>query len=447
MTSTAGRAGHTDAERARYESTADAWADHLRSGGTTPWLPFCSRRGPEPGADDRPAGPSRPWPAEPRAVQLELVRRLALRARQSRAGPAPAAFTALADQVLSRPTPGRGSADRPLAWPEDPSAPADHRGAPPVDPSTLPAGELLRLSTGVVADLLVALGPPVGPPVAPGSALGRLAGSALAGSGLRAWRRRRRPSYRVLGSTAAAATVRAALAGAGPPLGGGLRDARVLVVVDSVDALLADAWASRVRHGSRTRWRTFVGACAARGTLPSSAGVDDLAAAWAARVGPDRVHVVAGRTPEELAAALGLGATPTAPRDADGPLPPYAVDVVRRANAVLRLRVPRESRPWYAGRLTEVLGDVPAWAPSSPRGGLRVPDRHRHWAATAGHRLARRLADAGYPVHGDLGVLSRQGGGPPGPPSRQTLEAMLDAVLVLGGAVPPGRPLAQGGRR
>jgi hypothetical protein len=437
----------TAGEQPGYEGTASAWARHLRGAGTTPWLEFCSTRPPDPQPRDLGAAVTAATPRGlPGAAQLELVRRLAVRADRadrSQATPAEAAFAALADRVLARPAPGRGAADRPLVWPDDPSAPDDRRGAPSVDPASLGAGELLRLGAGLVVDLLLA-----GPVPDSGEADGL---AAWAGARLRAWARMRTgAAYRVVGAPTGAAAVRAVLAAAGHPEGGREQKAQVFVVLDGIDSLLADAWALRVRRGSPTRWRTFVGARAARDLLPSSAALDEVAAFWAERVGPERTHLVVGAAtaPATVAAVLGVPASaviqPGLDRRVAGPLPPAATDVVRRVNAALRVRVPPDARSPLVDRLVTVL----SWAPPPPGpGGLRVPNRHRHWAAAAGRRVARRLADGGYIVHGDLGVLGRPGAGAPGPRATVVLETMLDAVLVLAGVVPAEGPQAQGGRR
>jgi hypothetical protein len=421
--------------RAGYVPTVGAWADHLRAGGTTPWLDFCSTRQPVLARPGPPAGADAAQQASlPPAAQLELVRRLAVHADRSAGAAGTASFAALADQVLARPAPGRGAADRPPTWPDDPSAPDARRGAPPVDPSLLRTGELLRLGAGVVADLLAGSRPQGRAHRSPARAVG---------TRLVAWTRARRgPTYRVVGAPTRATELRQALAASGHPEGGRLADGVVLVAVDSVDSMLADAWRMRVERGSRTRWRTFVGSWAARGRLPSSASLDEVAASCARLVGPGRVHVVADASAEVAAAVLGLRAGHLPAARPGGPLSPVATDVVRRVNAVLQVHLPRRERPAAVRRLVRVLREQ---APR-PDDGLRVPDRHRQWAATAGESLARRLAEADYPVHGDLGVLRRPGGGLPGPRADAALETMLDAVLVLGGVMPPD-PRPQGGRR
>jgi hypothetical protein len=291
---------------------------------------------------------------------------------------------------------------------------------------------LLRLGAGVVADLL--RGPA-------GQARAHSSPVRSVGSRLAAWRRARRgPAYRVVGATNRAAEVRRALAAAGRAEGGRLAGGVVLVVADSIDAMLADAWRRRVERGSRTRWRTFVGAWAARDRLPPSAALDEVAAHWARRVGPGRVHLLADASVETAAAVLGLRAAAVPSARPGGAWSPEATDVVRRVNAVLAVHHPPRDRMALVRRLLRVL-DEPSPRPDH---GLGVPPRHRHWAATAGHRLARRLAEGDYPVHGDLAVLRRPGTGPPGPRPQVVLETMLDAVLVLGGVVSPD-PGAQGG--
>lgn len=405
---------------AGYPEAALAWARHLRGGGSTPWLEFLAghrleEQGPRVGA------------GVPGAAQLELVRLLAARAHALASPPDPDRFTSLADDVFGRAVAGRGLGDRPLLWPPHRTAhhtvaPGRH-GAPPIDPAALPVGELLRTAAGVVADQLVARGTVPRPPVHPPR------GRPRAWAPLRRVRR-----YRVVGVPSGVERVRAALAGAGHPDGGplgGRHAGPVFVVVDTLDELLAQAWAARVRQGARTRWRTYVGGWVARGELPRAAAVDDLAARWAQRVGAERVHVVAGAADAAplVAAVLGVPPGPGAMASV-GLLPPAQTDVVRRVNAVLRVRVTTDHRRALDRRLVTVLA---AGGPVPAPGGLQVPHRHRSWAADAAERLADRLAAGGYPVHGDLGVLRRPAHGPVAPLASEVLEEMLGALSVLGG--------------
>ena len=116
-------------------SRAWGWVAHLREGGTTPWHDW-SAEGPAAG------------PLLPGAQQLELLRRLNLAA--------PAAGRRLADRILAAVATGRGRPDLELVG----VAPARPFGFPPVDPSELSDGELLRVAVGLVADVLAGLDTP-----------------------------------------------------------------------------------------------------------------------------------------------------------------------------------------------------------------------------------------------------------------------------------------------
>lgn len=175
-----------------YEAAVLSWADHLRSGGSTPWAEFeptGARTGEVPGA-----------------AQLELVRLLAARWQ----GPG---FEHLADRVLRRDAPGRGLPRLHVVHPDAPRGPA-------VDPSDIPVDELLRVGSGVLADL------------------------ALEAPTVRAKRR---------------------------------REAALPLVAPSFDELMTRAWARRVQLGSGARWRTFYGWWAGRDQLPPSVDVASLA--------------------------------------------------------------------------------------------------------------------------------------------------------------------------
>ncbi|HET7689044.1 MAG TPA: hypothetical protein VFK41_01585 [Nocardioidaceae bacterium] len=175
-----------------YEAAVLSWVDHLRSGGSTPWADF------EPSGDH--AGDV------PGAAQLELVRLLAERWQ----GPG---FERLADRVLRRDAPGRGLPRLHVVHPEAPRGVA-------VDPADVPVEELLRVGSGVLADL------------------------ALAAPAVRT----RQPRERAL------------------PL-----------QAPSFDELMTRAWARRVQLGSGARWRTFYGWWAGRDQLPPSVDVAGLA--------------------------------------------------------------------------------------------------------------------------------------------------------------------------
>ncbi len=374
-------------------AAAWSWADHLRAGGTTPWSQWVATAPHDlPGAEGRGRVPG--------AAQLELVRRLADRL-DDRAGPE---FATLADRALARSGPGRGPAHIPLLWPGDEPG-ASRIGVPPADPTTLPADELARAGVGLLADLLATSPVPACDEDRPG---------------------RRRPwhkAFHLAGPPVTTAAVRRSLALAGHLEGG--RSPEVVLLAEPLDVALAQVWSTRVQRGAPVRWVTFAGRWARRDQLPPSADLDAIASWWASRVGPDRVHVVTGphvrRSVAAAAAVLGLphvDAGPTDPRS----LPPAAVDLLRRLNRVLNVRLPEPERDprlrWLAGRLPE--DESPA---------LTVPVRFRSWLDDRAERVAEGLAAGGYAVHGDLTGIAPRHDGAPHPRNAEVLDLVLATVL------------------
>jgi len=332
---------------ARAQSRAWGWVAHLTSGGTTAWADWSG--------DAPPAGVVLPG-----AQHLELLRRL------NQAGPAPAP---LVDRILHSGAPGRGQQELELVGVAEPT----RYGAPPVDPSALPDDELVRLASGVLADLVVSAPEPTPP-------------------------RLRRPrllrrEYRLVGNRLTADYLRAALIRDGRPPGG--PRALVLVLAGDLGALLADTWAARVRRGFAPAWDGWVHRLAERRTLPSGMNPLTQARAWADRVGPDRVHLVF----DIEAAGPLLGVRGPAARALTAPprLSHAALDAAGHTKGVLRVLVndaEREQRlrgvllPWLEA------GD----SPTLP--GPVVPRRYRGWLESEARRIRAGLETAGYAVHG-----------------------------------------------
>jgi hypothetical protein len=141
------------------------------------------------------------------------------------------------------------------------------------------------------------------------------------------------------------------------------------------------------------------------------------------------VHVVASSAAPGAAAAdvLGLPLRPGA-----GPvvtarwrdLSPAAVDVARRVNAVLGVRVDRPRREEAVRALVDAL-DLPG-----RHGGLTVPPEHRDWCLDRADRITEDLLADGYPVHGRLEDLVPRFEGMPGrPPRAEVLAVALAACL------------------
>jgi hypothetical protein len=267
----------TRADHPVTPARARAWVQHLRQGGSTPWLDF---------PDDAAApGSSVELPG---VAQLELARRLN-EAAGHRTG---RAHGDLVDRVLLAAAPGRGQQVRSLL------------DARPVDPAAVPDSELVRIAVGVLSDIVVERDP----------------GAADA-------RRRPRRGILVLGPPLAVA---ATLATNGLPPVPPVRPSRVVVLADELDRALADVWAGRIRDGATQTWSGFLATVRGHDRLPPRANAAAIAQRWAARVGADHVHIVSGP-----GLVQGIRRRPFA---AAYPLPvASAHELVREVNAVLRI--------------------------------------------------------------------------------------------------------------
>jgi hypothetical protein len=396
---------------------ARTWVEHLRAGGSTPWLTWLqsSNRhefGAEPAKNQRrpgeESGPGR-YDTLPGAAQLELVRRLA-----ERADPGPA-FTALADRALARSGPGRGRSERPLIRPDDAER-ATATGVPPADPAELAADELIRPGIGLLADLLLAGADPADPrpPQHATPTARRLP---------RPWR----PRFHLAGAPMTVASVRTSLAASGHVERG--RRPEVVILAEPLDVHLAQVWATRVQHGAPVRWRTFTARWAHRDQLPPSAELTRIAAFWAERVGPDRVHVVIGPDARRTTSAvLGLRDTGNAHTDPTT-LSPAAVDLLRRLNSVLNVRAGEDLRNGVRDRAVSLLPSLDARRHPP----ISVPDRHRAWLDARAEALADGLRRGGYPVHGDLDSIAPRHRGRSHPYRPDVLALLLDGCLALAG--------------
>jgi hypothetical protein len=383
-----------------FEQTAWAWVEHVRNGGTTPWLTWARTRS----STAASAGSARTGPHLPGAAELELVRRLGERHADSGGV---LDFPALADLVLRHSGPGRGMGQLPLLWPEA-AGRARGVGPPPTDPAQVPVDELLRVAVGALAALLVSSPPPPPLPRAP-----------------RRWPWS--PQLRLAGAPLTTAAVRASLAAAGHAEGG-FRPV-VLLFAEPFDVHLGQVWSARVQRGAPVRWDTFVTRWAGSDVLPPAADVAAHAAYWAGRVGPDKVHVVVDA--DDAAAAriaaevLGLRVGDATGRAVLEHLSPTATDLLRRLNRVLNVRVADDTRPALLRAATTLLRGEPG----DP---LAVPPRHLGWARERADRTAENLRAGGYAVHGDLTRIGpRQEGGVSHPRRRLVLDLGTDAVLAL----------------
>jgi hypothetical protein len=331
------------AQRER-EARAWGWVAHLRDGGTTAWSAWGTAA-----AADEQSGRYLPG-----AQQLELLRRL----NQLRL-PSPE----LAERVLGASAPGRGRPDLGLVG----VLPESAFGPPPVDPAGLPADELVRVATALIAEDVVAAGDPLEPRTP------------------RLLRRR----YRLLGDPGVTDWLRDLLLADGRPPGG--RSATVVVTGTDLPTMLANVWAARSVGAGVRPWPEWLAAVIRRRRLPERIDLPALAEAWVPRVGASRVHVVLD-DPRRVARLAGVRRRFAAAR----PLSADAVELARRTAPVVGTLVTAERRTaLMRHRLLPVLAAHPG--PS-----LRVPRRYDPWLAERTADLRRRLAAGGYSVHGTL---------------------------------------------
>ncbi|UUZ61015.1 hypothetical protein [Nocardioides sp. B-3] len=300
----------------------------------------------------------------PGAQQLELLRRLNLAESSDipKRGYSHLS-TRLADRVLTAAAPGRGKPDLALLGVEE-----SPYGPGPVDPSLLPAHELVRVATSVLAEDVVALGVP-----APERRVRRI------------WHR----SYRVAGDPIEAALVREHLTGRGRPPGG--HGAQTLVPGGPLDQMLADVWTRRCFERGSGGWPEWLRFWQQRGELPPRI---DLPAVVDRQRG--RVSVVLDRS--QLPGLLGVRRLPPPTRPGAD-----AAELARRIATVVGLLVPADER---ADLMTRTL--LPRM-PATDTPPVSLPEEHREWVHAAGERMARSLSRAGYPVVGDPATVVPSG--------------------------------------
>jgi hypothetical protein len=363
-----------------HEARAWGWVAHLRDGGTTPWSAWGSLAGAE----------EQSGRYLPGAQQLELLRRLNLRRLPS---------PELAERVLGASAPGRGRPDLGLVGVLAESG----FGPPPVDPGTLPADELVRVATSLIAEDVVAAGDPL-EPRAP-----------------RLLRRR----YRLLGDPEVIDVLRDTLVADGRPPGG--RRAVVVVAGTDLPSMLVHVWTARSLGAGVRAWHEWLAAELRRGRLPERIDLATLAERWAPRVGASRVHVVL----DDPRRALRL----TGRRRRVAPARPLSADAIelarRTAPVVGSLATPERRTALMRHRLRPVLAAYPG-----PQ--LRIPPRAHGWLADQTADLRRRLAAGDYAVHGALPEPAEQ----PGVTAPDEERVLALAMQVLLGP-PIGTDLAE----
>ena len=341
------------------------WLAHLRAGGVTPWLAWSG----EGSGGGESAG------RLPGAQQLELVRRLNALAPLD---------GSLIEQILSTGGPGRGQQDLALVGDDAPAF-----GAAPVDPATMPADELVRLASGVLADLVVERAQP-----APAEARPKLL----------------RPRYLLRGDPWLTRSARTQLRVRGLPPGG--RRARGLVVVDPLDDFCADLWSALSAHALVPRWSTWLQRLDEH--LPPRVDPVAQAAALARRRGVGRVEICVGF--DVVGEVLGSPLTPPAR------LSHAALEAMRHVRGVLRVTVGEPgTRALVQSTLIPWLGagdDAELPRPGVPR--MLLP-----WLRAEAKRWQDGLA--GYPVRG--GSLEQLAPGDPVRTSPPTDDEILHVLL------------------
>lgn len=358
------------------DGRAWGWVAHLRAGGTTPWSTWTGQA-------------ERGGRFLPGAQQLELLRRL----NAAAAAPVPAE---LAGRVLQASAPGRGRPDLELVG----AATGSRFGPRPVDPVELPDDELVRVSTSLLADDVVAAGlpSPAEPPLP------------------RPWRRH----YRLVGDPGLADPLRAQLVARGRPPGGSRP--RILVLGAPADRMLADAFAARALDTGGPSWTEWVAILAERDQLAPRVDLANVARVWARRASPGQVTIVLD--PAAVGRLVGVRRRLVVPAR----LPAEAVDLARRIAAVLGLLVTPDARTTL---LRETLAPRLAAAADPSGSELAVPEEHRDWLTERAGRMRRQLSRAGYPVVGPASGGDSLDGVLPVYPSGGVVDVADDGVLRL----------------
>jgi hypothetical protein len=193
-----------------------------------------------------------------------------------------------------------------------------------------------------------------------------------------------------------------------------------------------------VQHGAPVRWETFAGRWARRDALPPSADLPRIAAYWAARVGPPRVHVLVAPDRRDVAAALGLRRPPGPAEALDvRALSAEALDVLRRLNRVLNVRAPEDHRKGLVRRARTLLPDRSAAA-------LALPPARRDWADRRAADVIGAVRSGGYAVHGDLEQIAPRHQGAAAPRRPEVLSLVLETCLRTAEAMDAGTGSGRG---
>jgi hypothetical protein len=387
-----------------YTDAVTAWAEHLRSGGTTPWSAWspltAEPAGPQPGSS-----PMAETTLLPDAIHLELVRRINLAA-----GPDANDLRGLADRVFATAAPGRGLLDVPLPWPDAPRP----FGTPAMDPSGLPEEELVRLTVGVLAHLLPGLQPP--------------APTAQPSPWPAPWRRR----FRLHGAPSTVAAIRSGLLAQGY-VETDWRPTHV-VIARPVEVMMAEQWAATVRNGGILKWSTTWRRAQAAGHLPAPIDVTRIVERLRDRR-REPLHVVVARDADR-AAALATAALGARPIDLRSTGDAALSDLLRRLNRLTGLTQGQDRVRDVARTLVALLEEdrddaVVARRRTAPPAGMpATPPASLPWAREVAAGMAEHLRRDGYAVHGDPDALGPTDHRLPGRIDRErTLELAVTALL------------------
>ncbi len=376
-TRTGERRIHADPARAA------AWRDHLRGGGTTPWIEFTgsnSARGS--------ANPGDPDDLLPGAQQLEFLRRVNL------AGPP---TLPLVHRILAADAVARGLGDLTLVGGNE-----RRWGPPPVDPATLPVNELLRVGLGLLAHDLATRS---GLELPPRWTVARVRAAVRRRLLLRA----APPSYRLYGDPLLVRAVRRQLVAAGrPPCPAEQTPQLVIILARPLAQMLGDVWRDGSFTGNRGTWSQWIGDVHAKDELPPALRLSAIAGAWRRRIGPAAVHVT-----DDPALVGDLLGTPAPDLTANGAVPSVtASDLARRLHGPLGLLVPPEERVRLLGFQLPWL--VPDTRPAGGTPALPVSPEVSEWIASHAGRITAGLLRRGYSV--DIGPSAADTAVPPGTP-------------------------------
>ncbi len=178
----------------------------------------------------------------------------------------------------------------------------------------------------------------------------------------------------------------------------------VVLVVPSLARVLQAGWLDALRRRSWSRFADWL-----TGTLDDAGAgwrYDRLVARWAASVGPDRVHVVAGESPEAVGAVLTeLAGEPVTPVGWTRTLTGAEVVAVEALVTELEeLGLDGRNAADLLDGAVAAMTRTGAVAGTGPPAGA-VPEGRRQRLATEADRMIAAVEGTGVHVHGDRSAL------------------------------------------